>query len=478
MTVPELVRWAMVPATGCMWTSVGSVVRMRWGRGKLIARLCSFLAVLGASAVLVTPVGADRAQGRVAHVPVDDPGASNGPLDPGVAASEDHPDGGERVTDRLGEALLEATPEELERRRAEVAEQLADAGSAAELARRTESQAAAAMAELDAALTDAQDAVASSEAEVRTATAAVEVAEEEHREAEQRARRAEDDLRSAAVDLFINPPQSDSMRAALSATVEEEMVSTGLLVGRAESRRQLSLRRDRARVAAAKAQRDAENAKEAATEARSLAEQAASELTTQLELRDGELRRIREDLALLEAEVADLELTDSVLQTRLALDGLSQSGSVTAVQGPDGNWVPLTDGLPTRADMVQIGDTGVWVHHLVAPNVTAMFLSALQDGVVLGGSAHRDSTRQIQLRASHCGTSYEALFTMAASSCSPPTARPGQSMHERGLAIDFTEGGRVLNRSSASFLWLSENAADFGFFNLPSEAWHWSVNGR
>ena len=67
---------------------------------------------------------------------------------------------------------------------------------------------------------------------------------------------------------------------------------------------------------------------------------------------------------------------------------------------------------------------------------------------------------------------------MPSSSCSPPTARPGQSMHERGLAIDFTEGGRVLNRTSASFLWLSENAADFGFFNLPSEAWHWSVNGH
>jgi hypothetical protein len=415
------------------------------------------MAVLGVSIVLALPAGSVHAQDRPA---------------------ETHADGGERVTDHLGEALREATPEELERRRAAVADRLAAAGSAAELVRRTEADAAAQLAELDLALATAQGAVATSGVEVREATAALKVAEDRHSETEDRARQAEDELRAAAVDMFMNPPQANSIRAALSGTVEQEMASTGLLVGRAEVRRQLSLRRDRARTAAAKAERAAEKAAEEADSARAAAEEAAVELSAQLELRNAELGRIREDLALLEAEVADLELTDSVLATRLALDGLSQSGSVTAAQGPDGNWVPLANGLPTRADMVQIGDTGVWVHHLVAPNVLAMFIAAFEDGVVLGGSAHRDSSRQIQLRASHCGTSYEALFTMPSSSCSPPTARPGQSMHERGLAIDFTEGGRVLNRSSASFVWLSQNAADFGFFNLPSEAWHWSVNGN
>ena len=29
-----------------------------------------------------------------------------------------------------------------------------------------------------------------------------------------------------------------------------------------------------------------------------------------------------------------------------------------------------------------------------------------------------------------------------------------------------------------AFVWLTANAARFGFFNLPSEPWHWSVNGR
>jgi D-alanyl-D-alanine carboxypeptidase len=51
-------------------------------------------------------------------------------------------------------------------------------------------------------------------------------------------------------------------------------------------------------------------------------------------------------------------------------------------------------------------------------------------------------------------------------------------MHERGLAIDFTEGGRTLTRGSAGFQWLRANAGRFGFINLQSEPWHWSTNGN
>ena len=51
-------------------------------------------------------------------------------------------------------------------------------------------------------------------------------------------------------------------------------------------------------------------------------------------------------------------------------------------------------------------------------------------------------------------------------------------MHEQGLAIDFTQNGRVLTRGSSGYSWLRANAGRFGLQNLPSEAWHWSVNGR
>ena len=48
-------------------------------------------------------------------------------------------------------------------------------------------------------------------------------------------------------------------------------------------------------------------------------------------------------------------------------------------------------------------------------------------------------------------------------------------MHERGLAIDFDN---CSYRSSACYLWLAGNASWYGFYNLPSEPWHWSINGN
>ena len=63
--------------------------------------------------------------------------------------------------------------------------------------------------------------------------------------------------------------------------------------------------------------------------------------------------------------------------------------------------------------------------------------------------------------------------------CTPPTAIPGSSLHEQGLAIDFTWGSRsIITRDNPAFQWLAANAARFGFYNLPSEPWHWSVSGN
>jgi hypothetical protein len=80
-------------------------------------------------------------------------------------------------------------------------------------------------------------------------------------------------------------------------------------------------------------------------------------------------------------------------------------------------------------------------------------------------------------RSPHCGSSNYAIYEAPSSSCSPPTARPGTSMHERGLAIDITCGGGTIGRGSACFGWLAGHAAGYGLQNLPSEPWHWSTDG-
>ncbi len=125
------------------------------------------------------------------------------------------------------------------------------------------------------------------------------------------------------------------------------------------------------------------------------------------------------------------------------------------------------------------GDThGIRVASSIRSRLASMLAAAQRDGVYLTGGGYRSSASQIALRRAHCGSSNYAIYQQRSSSCRPPTARPGNSMHERGLAIDFVDKGGALRRSSAGYNWLRKHAAAYGFFNLPSEPWHWSVNGR
>jgi LAS superfamily LD-carboxypeptidase LdcB len=114
----------------------------------------------------------------------------------------------------------------------------------------------------------------------------------------------------------------------------------------------------------------------------------------------------------------------------------------------------------------------------IAGDVQALLDAAAADGISLCGGGYRSPEEQIQLRMEHCGTSDYAIYQMPASQCDPPTARPGTSLHEQGLAIDFTcDGGSVVDYGDACWNWLDANADSYGLYNLPSEPWHWSVDG-
>ena len=121
---------------------------------------------------------------------------------------------------------------------------------------------------------------------------------------------------------------------------------------------------------------------------------------------------------------------------------------------------------------------GIRVHQSIAGQLDAMLNAARAAGITMSGGGYRDPSGQIAVRRSNCGSSDYAIYQAPASSCSPPTARPGQSMHEKGLAIDFASGGGTLTRGSAAYAWLRANAASYGFYNLPAEPWHWSSNGN
>ncbi len=131
--------------------------------------------------------------------------------------------------------------------------------------------------------------------------------------------------------------------------------------------------------------------------------------------------------------------------------------------------------LPDDITTVQ----GIRVHIEIADDIDHLLTAARADGLELDGYGYRTNDQQIELRKRHCGTTDFDIFEKRASECSPPTARPGSSRHERGRAIDFRYNGRTIkSRDSEAFVWLAENAIQFGLENLPSEPWHWSVDGR
>jgi hypothetical protein len=118
---------------------------------------------------------------------------------------------------------------------------------------------------------------------------------------------------------------------------------------------------------------------------------------------------------------------------------------------------------------------GITVAVEIAPQVQAMVAAAARDGVTLTGGGYRDPAEQIALRRKHCGSTYYAIYQAPSSSCRPPTARPGTSQHEKGLAIDFD---RCNSHATACWKWLNAHAATYGFRPFNQEPWHWSTTGR
>ncbi len=115
---------------------------------------------------------------------------------------------------------------------------------------------------------------------------------------------------------------------------------------------------------------------------------------------------------------------------------------------------------------------GITVNAQIAVNVDKLIRDAGDQGLKLTGGGFRDNDGQIAARKRN---GCPDIFTAKASSCKTPTARPGYSNHQMGLAIDF---GNCGSHSTACYKWLAANAKNYGLINLPSEPWHWSVDGK
>lgn len=192
----------------------------------------------------------------------------------------------------------------------------------------------------------------------------------------------------------------------------------------------------------------------------------AAELRLEARLAEAEVIRERDS-----AKAAEIKRQEEAIAARIRREAARRAAIIAAQQREQ------APPQVTPDDVVTV--YGIQVHKSISGKVTAMIEAARADGVDLGGWGYRSNIRQIELRQAHCGSSEYDIWDKPASLCRPPTARPGKSMHERGLAIDFTyNGGSITTHSNPGFQWLANNAGRWGFVNLPSEPWHWSTNGE
>lgn len=114
---------------------------------------------------------------------------------------------------------------------------------------------------------------------------------------------------------------------------------------------------------------------------------------------------------------------------------------------------------------------GIVVHERLAPFLRTLLDEAEVAGVALEGGGYRDAASQRRLRAKNCPDPERS----PAAACSPPTAKVGESLHEYGLAVDFTSGGTlILERGSPAYRFLAANSRWSGLEPHPQEPWHWS----
>ena len=300
-----------------------------------------------------------------------------------------------------------------------------------------------------------------------------------------------------AVKAYVEPPGEELMRRFEAASAQEDATRNAFLNMQSRSDSDVidQLRSTKARLEEELAR--AQAAKSAAETHAAEAEGALQSLSVAQSQQQAYASQVRQRLDETLSDAAFLSRMDAELGRQIAAEaaalakavgGVPSSGSGSG-SGSSNTATPPSSGSGTTTTTPPSGNNpyptpslttvnGITVASSVADRVRGLMNAAAADGINLSGYGYRDFNAQIALRRQNCGTTQYAIWEMPPDACSPPTARPGYSYHERGLAIDFMANGRFINsRSNPGFVWLAANAGRFGFYNLPSEPWHWDTRG-
>ena len=383
-------------------------------------------------------------------------------------------------------------------------------------------EAEAATEDLDVATADAADlvdalnkteaAVDAQETALREAERAVDDAETDVQEAEIEIAELEKELlstrerlRTAVVDSYVSFQAPTGTLSVLGAdpweNAREEALAgfaTGSGIDLLDDLRRLGEESERWRLRAAEATAEARTRQreetllladwhEAANREASLLVQAEERVDQRL----AEVQFIRQHDAELAAEIeaAEREIVAALARQKAAEEARRRAEEEARRKAEEEARRRAEEAGRPPEPVATVGPDGVnfkltWVRGFevntqIADDVEGLVAALEAEGFDMGGWGYRSHQEQINLRRAHCGTSEWAIWQKPSSTCRPPTARPGRSNHEKGLAIDFTESGRLItSRSRPVFQALQRLAPQFGLKNLPSEPWHWSVDGR
>lgn len=333
----------------------------------------------------------------------------------------------------------------------------------------------------DAQLQDALDAlrrdVAAQQAAVEDAQRGVRRAERDIAEAEaaQRETQAEIDSLEArqqtmAVDSYIrsgtNAGDIEVLNESDPLAVAEREALLDLTSGRnADLSDQLTGARQDLRDEQARA----EEAEQRAEDQRGRAQRQLADLQTAQQRQAAFAADVDRRIEARLSEAANLEQLDAQLSAEIAAQ---QAALAAQVPSSGGSTTPLPAGTGGNISLSTVG--GITVASSIASQVQGLLNASRAAGLNLGGGGYRDPAAQMALRRAHCPDPVNS----PPSACSPPTARVGTSLHEQGLAIDFTNNGALIrSHSDPAYVWLAANAGSFGLRNLPSEPWHWSTTG-
>ena len=345
-------------------------------------------------------------------------------------------------------------------------------------------------AEVRAALAEIERNVATQRSELHQAERAQAEGEAELAEATRAvadAQRWIDELNKQAdqlvVDSFVNPPSDYALEPLRAGSIADAAVIQAVLKMQGERDAQVLERLAQAHDALETEQANKADAAAAANRAQQAAAQELDDVQAALAQQQAFAADVEARLNAKLAESESLRTLDAALSDRLAREQAELAAQLAAAQAPaptqdvaPSQIAPAPGGLATVT--CPIGGS-ITVAGAISGNVQALLNDAAADGVMLCGGGYRNPEEQVQLRMEHCGTSDYAIYQMPASQCSPPTAIPGTSMHEQGLAIDFTcNGGGAVSTGDECWDWLQANAVAYGLYNLPSEPWHWSTNSN